>query len=159
MLQRKKQKVEIIKPGWEGFRFPKKKRIRVDPKQPETPEKTIQAMTDIILQTSGISYLRLPDHMFKSIYFNRAISPRLKAWILHELSGWADNIAFIPLNDKFCLACMIENKTASGRLHGKQKQRARELPYNIVRSDKEAKQIVRGFKAFAERVKQLIGEE
>jgi hypothetical protein len=129
------------------------KRVKSNPsKKATTPEATIQAIVDLLLQTEGIPFLRLPDNLFRAIHADKNISGRMKAWILHELSGWADNIAFIPIDDKFCLCCHIENKSDKGKLRGKQKVRSKEIPYNIVRTETDIRELI---KLFTDKVKEL----
>ena len=98
-----------------GVPFPKIKRVKVPTnKKADMPEKTVQAMVDRMLRANHVPFLRLPDNLFKSIYFAR-INTGLKRWILHDLSGWPDNLTFLPIgtykNVKFCLTAFIENKT------------------------------------------------
>lgn len=144
----------VIRADWKGFAFPKMKRVKSNPsKKAETPEATIQATVDVLLQNAGIPFFRLPDNMFRAIHADRSISNRMKAWILHELSGWADNIAFFPIDDKFCLCCHIENKSDKGKLRGKQKVRSKEIPYNIVRTEQDIRTLIKQFIAKAEWLK------
>lgn len=143
----------VVRADQKDVPFPKMKSIPVrKSKKAKVPESHIQACVDRILEQEGISYMRLPSNMFRAIHANPAISGRLKGWILHDLSGWADNIAFKSLCEydgvKFCIACFIENKTEIGKLHGKQKIKDAELGYNICRDTNTIKNIIKVFNKF-----------
>lgn len=148
----KKTYERVIRPDQEGVAFPKKVRKRLKPGKKEVPESVIQSFVDSLLELNHIEYLRLPDNMFRAILSNRSIPEGVKAWVLSELSGWSDNIAFLPLCElngvKFSLTCFIENKTESGTLRSKQKIKNRTLGYNVCRDEAKAKEIIDTFKRF-----------
>ena len=160
MLPRKKYHTRVVRSDWTGFAFPKKKRVIVAP-ETGTPEKTIQAIVDLLLQTHGIPYIRLPDHLFRAIHADNSISGRLKGFILSAISGLPDNTALLPLGQyqgvQLCLACCVENKAEKGKLTGKQKVRAPELGgYNICRSEADIRRIMAVFRSAQKQLKELI---
>jgi len=152
MLPQKQENKRIVQAGWEWAAFPKQKRIKVRPAPTELPEKTIQAILDTLLMCEHIPYIRLTTQLFMAIIKSPILSNRTRAWILDGISGWPDSTALLPLCEyngkKFCLACLIENKTEKGKLHGKQKIRDKELGFNIVRSEEDARNTIKVFRQF-----------
>ncbi len=151
----------VIQSGYEGFAFPKMKTVKVKPEQVnKMPEEQLQNGVDQLLQANHLSYLRLPSNMFRAIHADRNISNRMKAWILHELSGFADNMIFKYLCQSgdvhIGLVCHIENKSETGKLHGKQKIRSKELGFNECRSLNDAIHIINGFNKFHQFFSQML---
>lgn len=163
MLPQKKYNKSIVRAGWEGFAFPKHKNIKVSGDPVEIPEKTIQAIVDTLLLCDHIPYIRLTTQLFMAVIKSPVLSGRLKAWILDGISGWPDNAAMLPLCEyngiKFCLSCLIENKTVTGKLHGKQKIRNKELGFNIVRSEADARNVIKTFRQFHTKISNYLKSE
>ena len=139
----------IPRHSYKGFALPKpehkKKSVVADPH----PESIVQAAVDARLSFAHMPYLRLTETLLKHIFTNPTIPVHIKKILADELGGWPDNMAFIPVSDRYCLACLIENKSDKGKLHGRQKIKAAELPYNIIRSDKEAEALIADFEHIA----------
>jgi hypothetical protein len=158
-----KQSKRVPRADQKWIPFPKMKRIKVRPnKKAVTPESIIQAMVDRMLRANRVPFLRLPSNMYKTIYFAK-ISTNLKRWILHDLSGWSDNITFLPIgtykNVKFCLTAFVENKSSTGSLHGKQKILDKELGYNICRDQSTLTHIINTAKELQEKCKTCISKQ
>ena len=141
-----------------GVAFPKMKKVRKTKKKASTPESTIQAIADLLLRSEGIPYMRFPDSFFRSIFANPHINVWTKKHLKDALAGYADNILFLPVSDKFCLACMMENKTETGKLTGMQKMRSKELPYNITRNEADIRALISEFQRVADLIKKELSE-
>lgn len=159
MLPQKHFNKRVVRAGWEGFALPKQKNIKVLGDPVKTPEKDIQHGVDELLQIYHIPYIRLPQMMFVAI-IKSAFSNQMKGYLLDGLAGFPDNTALLPLCEyegkKFCLACLIENKTEKGKLRGKQKIKDLELGFNLSRDVGAAQEIIITFKKFHKFVSDLI---
>ena len=139
------------------------KKPKAKPKGSKT-EAPVQAALDTFLELKGLYYFRIPDLVFKillkelrkstNIYWQIQIKK-----LLLTLKGWPDNIAFIPLNDKYLIAVPIECKSATGTTHGRQKNMARDLNYQITRSPEEAMEIVNLFVKDAKEISDKLDSE
>jgi len=136
------------------FAYPKmvRKSVRKSRKA-KTPEDIIQGVVDTLLDLYHVPYLRLPANLFRGLFGNPQIPIWTKKHLKLAIAGWPDNMAFLPLDDKYCLCCMIENKSDIGKLHGMQKIRSKELPFNICRTQEDALKLIDEFKEMADKIK------
>lgn len=109
-------------------------------------ESEVQAAVNNLLDVLGVPYFRVPDAVYRTFKTGMLPCPGQRGAVLAELRGWADNILFEPLYQragvKLCLAAFVENKSATGEMHGEQKAMGRQLGYNIVRDVSEVQLIV-----------------
>lgn len=139
------------------LKFPKVKRTKIGKKKKSgTPEKIIQGQVNGYLEAVGINFLRFPDTLFRAIFANPRIPPHIKRLIKTEIAGWPDNMLYIPVSDKFCLACAVECKSDVGKLRGMQKTRSKEIPFNIIRDFDNFKVLVSEFERAAEKIKNYL---
>lgn len=150
----------VIQSGYESFAFPKMKTVKVKPDAVKRTESSIQSGVDELLEIHHLVNLRLPDDMFRAIKFHPQISNKMRSYLLAVLSGWPDNSVFKYLcqfgDIHIGLVCHIENKTETGRLHGKQKIRAKELGFNECQSLNDAVHIIKTFNKFHQFFSQMI---
>lgn len=132
---------------------PQPKQARKARKRNGTKEADVQAAVNTLLDVQGVDYLRIPDAVYRS--FKTGVMPcgGQRGAVLAELRGWADNILFMPLYQrtgvKLCLAAFVENKSATGELHGQQRVLSNRLGYNVVRDVSEAQIVVNVLKRVA----------
>jgi len=137
------------------FKKPRKK------KKGSRTEAPVQAALDDYLEMKGMDYFRIPDLLFNVLailFKTNKLNGGVYSKLVSYLKGWPDNMAFIPLTDKYLLACPIECKSATGETHGEQKIKARRLNYQIPRSPEESIQIVNQFEKDWEKLRQIIIE-
>jgi len=160
MLPQKQTSERIVRSGWEGFAFPKHTKVKTLPEKPKTTEQEIEAGMDEVLKAFHIPNIRLPQMMFVAILKSPLLSGRMKGFLLDGLSGWPDRVCILPIGEyegvKFCVTCLIENKTETGKLHGKQKEKNIELGFNISRNNDTAISIIKTFKKFHEYITKVI---
>ena len=122
-------------------------------------EADVQAAVNALLDVLGVDYLRIPDAVYRA--FKTGVMPcgGQRGAVLAELRGWADNVLFKPLYEragiKYCLAAFVENKSATGQLHGEQKVMARRLGYNVCRDVAELRLVIDGLRMEAEIIQHL----
>ncbi len=142
------------------------KKPKAKPKGSKT-EAPVQAALDTFLELKGLYYFRIPDLVFK-VLLKEIRNSKNVYWqiqikkLLLTLKGWPDNMVHIPLNYKdkqYILSCPIECKSATGTTHGKQKDMARDLNYQIPRSPEQAMEIVNQFIKGAEIIKGVLENE
>ena len=125
---------------------PQPKQARKARRANGTKESEIQAAVDRLLTVLGFDYFRIPDAVYIAFKTGRMPNPGLRAAVLAQLRGWPDNAVHVPLYQtngvKLCLTAFIENKTATGELHGEQKYKGARLGYNICRDVKDAHHVV-----------------
>ena len=144
-----------IRADYQGFAFPKFVRMR-GKKKAKRPEAVAQGQVNALGDVLGIPYLRLPESLFVSIFASPSVPIHVKRHLKDAIAGWADNIFFLPVSDRFALACFIECKNDVGKLHGMQKTRSRELPYNIIREQADAQELLMDFKSRAETMRRIF---
>ena len=137
------------------FKKPRKKKTGSKTEEP------VQAALDTYLELRGIDFFRILDLLFKvlvTFFKTKRLNGGVFKIIISYLKGWPDNMVYIPLTDKYLLACPIECKSATGKTHGQQKVMARRLNYQIPRSPEETIEIVDQFIKDHERIKSIIVE-
>jgi hypothetical protein len=116
--------------------YPKKKWS--DPPKsdiPNVPEAALQTFMDDLLEYKHIRSIRIPDGIFRWVQVNA--SQGFRAWFNKVFAGFPDNLLLIPTGQGYMKAFPIELKTATGKLHGKQKTRAKEQGWKVCRSTTE----------------------
>lgn len=109
-------------------------------------ESDLQRACEQVLDLLGITYIRLPDSLYRSIFANKRISAHIKKEIARSIKGLPDIIILLPDEDEiYCKACCIELKTKSGKLTQGQKNFAKRLPVIVVRSFEQFQQVVNDF--------------
>lgn len=107
----------------------------------DRPESELQAFTDDYLTARGIEYIRVPDTQNGEA-------------IRRALCGMPDNTALIPVGG-YSLAMSLELKTRS-KMHGRQLDNARRVPWVIAQDEREVERAVSDFVRAAEKVKKLL---
>jgi len=120
----------------------------------KTPEAALQAFADEYLAWARIKCFRIPDGFFS--WLRAVASAQMFKAFCHIFGGQADNTCFIPISDKYSLALHLELKSNVGRLHGRQKIEAKQLPWKIARTPEEVVAIVAAFQQDAEKLKGKI---
>ena len=109
-------------------------------------EKAIQKQANDLLNAHRIRYLRIEDWIWTWLRHNAPVQ------IVNELSerfgGMPDNVCLISVGN-YCLALMMELKSATGKQHGKQKHWP---AVQISRSPDETIEIVNQFIEDAEEI-------
>lgn len=137
-----------------GLAFPKPQRKKRRKAVAECKESDLQIAADDYLQYKQIRFFRIPDNFWKWFHVN-ATQPILK-WFRWAFGGMADNTCFIPISDKYSLCLHLELKTQDkkgnqvGKLHGRQKVEARELPWQIATNTNKIVEIINKFEKDAE---------
>jgi hypothetical protein len=126
-------------------------------RKPKTPESTLQSFTDDYLSALKIKYTRIPEG-FWSFLHAVAHGTAFLAAFRKSFGGQPDNQCFIPVSNKYSLTLSLELKSASGRLHGRQKAEAKRLPWQIARTPEEVRKIVSDFQKEAKRVGDYLGD-
>jgi len=155
MQYKKHTKIRVPRTDQSGLKYPKMKTVDISELEEWTPESTVQGWADALLRLKHIYYIRLPAELFMNIFRNPQIPVWIKRKIKLAIAGLPDNIAMIPLNDKFCLACNLECKSATGKFTGRQKTLSKEVPYNVVRTQKEIGELLDSFSKNAENIKKI----
>jgi hypothetical protein len=144
----------VARADQKGMAIPKMKRVRIQKSRAaQTPESIIQNFVNTTLEAMGIPYIRLGESLLLNIFKNPAIPVHVKRHIKNSIGGWPDNTLFIPVTKRFALACLVECKSDVGDLHGKQKERAAELPFNIVRTTAQLDELLNEFRQTADYLK------
>jgi len=143
-------------------KFSKNKQLAYKNKRKDIPkgaktEAPVQSATNGILENMQIPFFRVPDRLW---FWLKTKCP---AWLLKDcskhLAGWPDNMAFIPITNKYLLACPIECKSRTGKMQGKQKKLGTKLNYQIPRSSDDALEIITAFIKDAEIIREKILEK
>jgi len=117
---------------------------RKPPKKAKTLEKEIQAYVDWKIKNEGWPCIRIPDALYKAVFrAGNNIPPHVGNIISQYLTGLPDNIVCLGMGTRFFLGCSVENKSDVGKLHGKQKEWARKLNTNLVRTRPEIDRILK----------------
>jgi hypothetical protein len=144
---------------------PQPKSTRKARRLPSASEADIQCAVDRLLALRGVSNIRIPDAVYRAFKTGAMPSPGPRMGVLASLRGWPDNTLYWPLVEiagvKYCLAAMVEVKTATGELHGQQKHMAKALGYNVVRDVSEVETIIgkaeAAIRTIQEAIKRMLG--
>lgn len=133
------------------------KKKRKDIPKGTKKEEPVQVFCEYYLKLKGIDFIRIPDQLWFWI------KNKCPQWLLmvcsKYLAGWCDVIPIIPISDKYGLVCMVECKSQKGKLHGKQKNMAKRLNYQIVRSEEDVIKTIEEFIKEAEKIKNILTEQ
>lgn len=126
--------------------YPKKKWIdcKVDYKggiRSHLSEDSIQSCVNDYLKLKRVDFIRFPDSFFR--WIKMMAPPSIQKWFFGMFGGRPDNICIIPISDGIALALLLEIKTESGRLHGKQKHHEKE--WKVCRSVEDAIEVINKF--------------
>lgn len=159
---RQRMSVEEFKELAGAMKFPKKK--WKEPQSPtrkaEAPESALQEFADGFLKRKKLRYLRFPDGFLAWMKLRAPI--HIKKIFFDVWAGRPDNTFFIEIGNGYELAVPLELKTqdkkgrAVGRLHGKQKNNARDEKWFIARSTKQIVEVVEKAEAMAQKIKKII---
>jgi len=134
-----------------GVAFPKKKRIKKH-KRASNPESELQHVVNIKLEGMGLPYLRIPDSLLRVMFSDRFHIPNhIRAEVSESIGGLPDNMVIqgFEHNDfYFWLVCPIELKTEIGKLTPRQKERMRETPFNIIKTQKDFDKLITIFQDY-----------
>jgi hypothetical protein len=138
--------------------FSKKKQLAYKEKR-KNPKVTIsedalQKQCNDVLEAYRIRYLRLPDWLW--LWLKKNAPMNILNYMSKVFTGMPDNIAILPLNDKYNLALCLELKTEKGQQHGKQKHWSKELKVQLSRNPDETIAIIESFLEDAEKLKELL---
>lgn len=120
------------------LKFSKEKQVnRSKRKKPilKVKEADLQRQANDMLNAYQIKYIRIPDSIHAWITKNAP--EEVKIFFRHVFGGIPDNVCLIPITEKYNLALCLELKSATGKLHGKQKHWKKELAVQISRSTTE----------------------
>jgi hypothetical protein len=106
-------------------------------------EDLIQEPTNELLDKMQVPYFRIPDSMNAKD-------------IRHALCGMADNVLMLPIGRGYCLCVNLELKSATGKMHGKQKTLARDLDYKIERTIEGVAAVAMEMKSMARYLRKCI---
>lgn len=119
------------------------------------PESILQTFINDLIVSRGIESHRVPDSFWA---WARSLPAKEQCFLAALFAGRPDNVLFIPISDKYCLAMFSELKTATkkgepvGKLHGRQKVNARRIPWVISRTPQEIEGNINEFTKFADRL-------
>jgi len=99
----------------------------------ECRESALQRQCEEWLTIKNIPFIRIPDAVYKSIFANRNINPRLKRLVATFIRGLPDMTILRP-DGQYNQALVIELKTKKGRLTQGQKDFAKGVNVSVIRS-------------------------
>lgn len=120
------------------------------------PEASIQSFVDDYLSALQIENIRIPDALWRLIHATG--NPGVIAQLRKAIGGISDNTCMIPISEDYSLCLHLELKSATGKLHGKQKINAKKLPWKIARSPEEAKKFIDEFKRKSGEIRKILSD-
>lgn len=105
------------------------------------PESSLQSICDEYLDTLGITYLRIPDALYRAIFASHSIKPYIKKMISDYVKGRPDTTILHPDGRYLC----VELKSAKGKQTQGQKNFAKRIPVTVVRDFDTFQKIVDKF--------------
>jgi hypothetical protein len=115
--------------------FPKRKWGAADySADVKVPESALQCFLDEYLELKKIRSIRIPDNVFRWVQVSAPLWFRI--YFNKTFGGLPDKLLLFP-DGKYMRAVPIELKTIDGKLHGKQKARARAENWIICRTVNE----------------------
>lgn len=133
-----------VLPKDQGLAFPrtvKKRRA----KRPKGEEAILQRQVDQYLDLKGIHFHRLPDSLMRWVFANPSIPIWIKKEVSDHVKGWADNVLFKPVSDKYCLVLNLELKSKAGKQSHAQKLEAMAVPVTVCNNFEDAQKEIEEF--------------
>jgi len=130
-----------------GLAFPKKKKSRQIKRKVKSnnEESVLQELVDRILVSRDFYFLRIPDQLYR-LFAHPQINPQTKRVLKDALAGLPDNDIKKQIGQSpFYLGCNVECKSEKGRLSKVQRERAKQIPYNIVRDQQSLDRLLGEF--------------
>ena len=129
-------------------------------KEGSKTEAPVQAALELYLELKGLPHFRIPDSIWRWIHNGKSNVPDyMKKLFSKSLAGWPDDMVFIPVTDKYLLACPLEAKSRTGRFSSsKQKSMAKDLNYQIPRSPEDVINMIEDFISFATQLREELKE-
>ena len=123
-------------------------------------ESPVQEALDMYIELKALPHLRIPDSIWRWIHSSKSNVPDyMKKIFSNSLAGWPDDMVFLPLTDKYLLACPLEAKSRTGRFSSsKQRKMAKELNYQIPRSPVDVVNMINEFIEFATQLREELEE-
>lgn len=121
-------------------------------------ESELQKQANDLLDYLRIPYYRIPDFVWNWVKHNAPVEI-VKALADSFAGKLPDNFVFTNLTDKYLIALPMELKTATGKLHGKQKTYAKRDNWQISRSPEETIELVNQFIADAALYTKILTKE
>lgn len=109
----------------------KKKSKRV--KKAKAPESHLQAQVNSMLKWANISYIRVPDLIYRLQGWDQRLRPHEKKVLKDAFKSLPDNIIMMPLDQNYFLGLNLELKSDTGKLSQGQKAYARNMPVTVCR--------------------------
>ena len=138
-----------IHPKDTGLAFPRYIKTGKAPKVNNEPESVLQSQVEGYLDVKGISYIHIPDAMYKFLYSGYLADALKKNF---KLYGWLKGIqkvvsnSFLGLPDLLIFKAgkllAIELKTSKGRTSKSQDKWIKKLNAKVCRSFEEAKEVI-----------------
>jgi hypothetical protein len=137
-----------------------KKKKDLPAKEGSDTESPVQEALDMYIELKALPHIRIPDSIWRWIHSKKANVPDyMKKIFSDSLAGWPDDMVFLPLTDKYLIACPLEAKSRTGRFSSsKQRRMAKELNYQIPRSPVDVVNMINEFIDFATQLKKDIEE-
>ena len=119
-------------------------------------EASLQRFADDLLAVKGLPHIRVPDAFWRWIYAN--VPARIRQWFFSLFGGLPDCTIFLPLDDRYSLALLLELKRPGGYLRPGQREAARRVPWVVVRSPEEIMQALDAAQRTADAIKKFTSE-
>ncbi len=123
--------------------FPKPGKRRKSKPKAKTAEKVIQAQVEHLLKIYDLSYLRLPDSLYRAIFANQSVPVYIKKAISDSIKGFPDICVFDKLTKRF-LALELKNET--GKTSQAQRKWQRDIGVTVCNGFDEAKEAIEKFR-------------
>lgn len=125
---------------------PKPKTRKAAKKKAGVSEAVIQSQVESLLDNLGITYIRVPDAIYKAIFGSSTIRPHIKALISSFIKGLPDITILLTDGRYIC----VELKTAAGKLSQGQKTFEKLVGrsnYHVCRSVEEVVELLKKYGA------------
>lgn len=107
-------------------------------------ESSLQRQCEEYLDLHRITYIRVPDAIYKAIFGTTDIKPHIKRLISSFIKGLPD-LTILIKGVKYNQALCVELKTSKGKLSQGQKSFAKNVNVHIVRSFEDFEKLVNAF--------------
>ena len=138
------------------MQFPKKKWVENKPAGVKS-EASLQSFTDDYLAVLHIDNYRITDQMWAGLNMLGRTSAQaagiVMAWKKTFGGKLPDNLLYRRYGEQFCLMMPLELKSATGKLHGKQKTEAKETGWTVCRTPEE---VIAAVESFTREWKSLV---
>jgi hypothetical protein len=117
-------------------------------------EDVVQDALDRLCQDLMLCYIRIPDNVWITLKKHMSTGAFMEA--VRCMAGRADTLLQEKITDKYTLGLNIECKSKDGKLHGRQIDYSKKIPYNVTRNHDKTVEIIQKYLEDSKKISEIL---